>query len=151
MQTEHFESVSKPGSNQASLISEQFLPFFVDSFKLNNTKLKFLKQTFFTSQSGYRFGQKSFFMQQLNRKIVQVVESGLMNHWKSDHDVKKVAEAASGPEVLTLIHLGIGFEIYVICVLIACFTFACEIVTFNIRNYIKNKIFLTFSVTEYLE
>lgn len=133
MQAELYENISQFGSNQALIFPIQSIPLIADYFKLK-TQLKLLDQSFYTAQAGYIIDQNSYITQQFNRKIVQVVESGLMNYWKSQHEVKNVAEDLSGPEVLTLIHLEIGFEIYILCVLISIFAFVCEIVAFNVIN-----------------
>lgn len=125
-------NISKPGSNQATFVHLQNIAYISQLLKLQ-TQLKLLDQSFFTFQAGYEIHQNYYFTQQFNRKIVQTLESGLINYWKSKYEVKKDKSDSSGPKVLSMNHLMIGFKIFLLCVLISVFIFISEIKYFK-RN-----------------
>lgn len=63
-----------------------------------------------------------------DRKIIQLVESGLTDKIRSDHYDGRLVEDESGPTVLTLDQLGVGFQIWLLFLLISSVCFISEFV-----------------------
>lgn len=128
LQADFYTNISQAGSRSAAMSLLQNLPFVVEYANIT-IKLKLLSESFFTLHYGYTMYPTYFFAQQMNRKITQTVESGLMNYWISKHQPIPILETPTGPEVLTLEHTLVGFKIWIVCILISSTTFFVEIVS----------------------
>lgn len=133
--TDIFFNISKPGSKKATIMEGQQVPYMVDHLKIKTQPI-LLDQAFFTIQAGFAIHREFYFNQQLNRKIVQALESGLMNHWKSEINIKPVILDSSEPKVLTMDHLMIGFQVYVLCILICVIAFIWEIIALKLIKFL---------------
>lgn len=79
---------------------------------------------------GYATDGNFFLNQQINRKVRQTMESGLMNYWMSKYPLKNISTSAE-PEVLTLEQTLVGFKIWLVCVFVSTMAFLMEHVKYN--------------------
>lgn len=130
------EKLSHPNSKQALILMIENLPFVVAHANIS-TALTVLKQTFLTAHIGFTMQKDNFLNHQINRKITQAVESGLMDYWRMNYDPKPISEQPAEPQVLTMEHLALGFNIFLLCLAISFIAFIAE----NIKQKIVDGLF----------
>lgn len=85
-----------------------------------------LKEKIITDYIGFVLHMQSFIFEQMNRKVVQFVESGLAQKFTEKYKRARQSGEEGGPKVLTLEHLNSGFYIWLVCVCIAVVVFMIE-------------------------
>lgn len=123
------DSVLMDGSRTGIVVASDQLYVLV-----NRSKKKFqhrvLQEKIITNHVGFLLPPNSFIYEGFNRKIVQLVEAGLMQRYVAEHtgDYKEPEEEDGDPVVLNLDHLGIGFEICLLFLTIAFAVFIFEFI-----------------------
>lgn len=85
-----------------------------------------LKEKIITDYIGFVLHKESFIFDQMNRKVVQFVESGLAQKFMENYKRARKNGEEGGPKVLTLEHLNAGFYIWLVCVCTAVVVFLIE-------------------------
>lgn len=86
-----------------------------------------LQETFATNLIGLTFQRFEFMMEPYDRKILQLIESGLMAKFIRDNSsVYSTPIPNDDPAVLTLNDLSVGFKVWLFFVAIAIFSFILE-------------------------
>lgn len=93
--------LSHPSSKTAVFRSSEDLPYIANDLNLT-MPFKILQKTFRTAHVGFLTKRNYFLNNQLDRKVTQVVESGLMDFWRLKHEMKPKPANNTGPQVLTL-------------------------------------------------
>lgn len=90
-------------------------------------KIKFavLKEKIITDFLSLTTDKNHFLYESMNRKIVQLVESGVADKYVREQTIH-IPEEKIGPVVLTLDHLGFGFQIWLGSLTIAFMFFLLE-------------------------
>lgn len=99
------------------------------------TTLKILQQTYMTANVGFVTVKNHFLNHQIDKKVMQALESGLMDYWRHKQDLEPIMEPPAEPQVLTVEHLAIGFKIFAICLAIAVLVFVLE----HVLQWIVNR------------
>lgn len=120
-----YEETSRSGSKQTILICLQDLSPLINSIQTERA-FKIIEASSFTTQCGLETSKNNFLNRQVNKKIVQVVESGLMDYWTAKYVPRPKYFPQPGPQILTMDHLSIGFEIWLCCLLLCFVTFLIE-------------------------
>lgn len=85
---------------------------------------------------GFLLPRNSFFYEGFNRKVVQLVEAGLMQRYVAQYAEDYKEPEDDGEAVpLTLEHLGIGFEICFLFIAVAFVLFLCEFMCVRLARY----------------
>lgn len=127
--------LSHPSSKTAVFRSSEDLPYIANDLNLT-MPFKILQKTFRTAYVGFLTKRNYFLNNQLDRKVTQAVESGLMDFWRPEMKPKPANN--TGPQVLTLEHLAVGFLICMVCLLIAFIFFVIEHVQQKILYYLMS-------------
>lgn len=90
-----------------------------------------LKEKIISDYVGMALEKNSFLFELINRKVVQVVESGLAQRIMNNYRYIKKYTNDIGPTVLTLDHLYAGFFAWFVCVIVAISVFTCELCSFR--------------------
>lgn len=94
---------------------------------------------------GFLLPRNSFFYEGFNRKVVQLVEAGLMQRYVAQYAEDYKEPEDDGEAVpLTLEHLGIGFEICFLFIAVAFVLFLCEFMCVRLARY--QNIFYSLSI-----
>lgn len=104
----------------------------IDSDQLNEPRWKLkqnppysvLKEKVISDYVGLVLNKNNFIFDAMNRKVVQLVESGVAQKIIGEQVTKKLEH--SGPQVLTLEQLKAGFYIWLVCIAISIFAFIWE-------------------------
>lgn len=115
------------GSKRAIYTSDEFLQSFIKS---SDGKFKYLKlkERIVSDHISYIFERNYFMFEAYNRKILQLVESGIAAKIIQGYNQKTGELAEDGPAVLTLEHLSVGFEIWLLFLLVSSVCFLFEFV-----------------------
>ena len=92
-------------------------------------QLNTIDQKVFSYNLGYCLTDDSFFTQIYLKKIAQLIEGGFIDVWdirSKDHWSFAKEEEPDNRVVLTLDHLGVGFSIWCLMLLIALLVFGAE-------------------------
>lgn len=90
---------------------------------------KVLRQNFIVAIRGFRFPQYHILFASFNKKIKQIFEAGLLQHWH--RFLMKVKAHDTGPTALTVDVLSTGFQVWICFLIVAIFGFCLELVLFN--------------------
>lgn len=91
-----------------------------------------LQQPLMMNNIVFFFPRTSFIFESFARKLSQMIEVGIAEKVTRDHDVVKnrnVKVEESGPKVLTLDHLGVGFLAWLGFLMVSLICFVLEIIT----------------------
>ena len=119
------------GSNNAFVTDTEFLSFLEKS--LNGTK-KFTKlnEKILSNHWGFQFMTNDFMFKAFNRKVKQLVESGLADLIIRNANAADKPNILPGPIVLKLFHLEIWFKMLLMMMVLASIIFILE-------NMVKNR------------
>jgi hypothetical protein len=85
---------------------------------------------------------EAVYLEFLDTKVNQVKEAGLMDYWISKSIKKPMPMEESGPEVLTLQQLEIGFVIWLMIIGFSSFVFVVEVIVDKIKMRLYRNAFL---------
>lgn len=89
-----------------------------------------------TNHVSFLLPRNNYIYEEFNRITVQLVEAGIMQRYVTENaDDYKEPDDDSGPIALTLDHLGIGFEICFLFLVIAFAVFLCEFVCVRLARW----------------
>jgi hypothetical protein len=91
--------------------------------KLNPTTLN---EKILSEYWGFGFSPKNFIFDSFNKIIVKLVESGISEKIIKDHKKELTPEIVEEHIVLTIDHLLIWFQIWLVCLILASFAFFLE-------------------------
>lgn len=82
-----------------------------------------IKQPVLSSHVAMYFEQNHFLFEPINEKINQLINGGIIDHWiknatNSRYNLEK--QTKRGPKVLTMNHLMIGFQVWLLFLAFAC-------------------------------
>lgn len=89
---------------------------------------------------GLAFRPYSPFFETFDEKIDQLISSGLTAHWFKNYinpkGLKRVA-GVIGPQMLTMEHLTIGFQICLVMLMLSFIVFTLELIVWGIKRFIR--------------
>lgn len=127
-----FANVSQPRSKQA-IITAAYLTILKERLG-NDFELKFLDQMFFTTHTGLAMKEYFYLKHELDKHVVHCIENGLFGFWRHHSMKEPIPTDPPGPEVLTMSHLSIGFEIFAICLIVSTLVFTFELIWFKVSR-----------------
>lgn len=98
---------------------------------LSEGKIKFtqLDERIITDHIDFIFHKNNFMYKAFDRKLVQMIEGGIAERNVGEYDSRyKYEEPEGGPVVLTLSHLGVGFQFWLVFLIICVAFFVLELV-----------------------
>lgn len=99
----------------------------LDQVKNYNFDWRVLKEILVSTNLGLVFKAHNFLYQPFNGKIQQLIPSGIIDYWIQFYGTKKLGSSApSGPIVLTMDHLMIGFQVTLVSLGLALIAFIIE-------------------------
>jgi len=111
--------------NEALMIENYFVPLILG--RSNFTNYKMLDKTPISSHEGMVLVFGNPIDDAINEKITALLESGIMDYWIANSTYINADYLESGPQVLTLDHLFIGFAIWLIALAFAVVVFLIEV------------------------
>jgi len=121
-------------SNEALMIENYFVALILG--RSNFTNYKMLDQTPVSAFEGIALIYGHPINEAINEIISVLLESGIMDYWIANATYLKADDLDTGPQVLTLDHLFIGFAIWLIALASAVVVFLIEVVC----NMIKQRL-----------
>jgi hypothetical protein len=114
------------GSNTAFVTDSEFLSFLEKS---SNGTQKFTKlsEKILSNPLGFQFISNDFMFKPFNQKIVQLVESGIADMIIKNESSFTRKYVEEEPPPLTLDHLGVWFEIWIVMLSVAGLSFIVEL------------------------
>jgi len=116
--------------NEALLMDTYLMPLIIAKSGFKDSKV--LEETFLSTAEGYCLILGHPLNEAINEIISVLIETGIINHWISEtyHQLKAkhFLDLETGPQVLTLNHLFIGFVIWLIALAFAVVVFVIEII-----------------------
>ena len=103
-------------------------------------QLNTIDQKVFSYNLGYCLGEDSFFTQTYVKKMAQLIEGGFIDVWdkrSKNHWSFAKEEEPDNRVVLTLDHLGVGFSIWCLMLLIALLVFGAERFLSNAQKLLR--------------
>lgn len=124
------------GSKNGFVIGSDLLDVLKTDLK---EKFKFTKlnEKIMTTLWGFRFENNHFMFKAYNRKIVQLVESGIADLIVKNHAPKRYEEPFSEPKKLTLEHLDFWFIILTVFCGFALLCFLGEVLIAKVQRAMK--------------
>lgn len=116
------------GSKRCIIASNDLLTLIIN---LSKGKIRFLslREKVITDLRSFTMPRNSFLLEPFDRALTRLFETGHINlivkYWAKVH---YQFEESPTKVVLTLEHLGVGFQIWLVCLLIALSIFAGEII-----------------------
>lgn len=98
--------------------------------RLSRGKIEFtqLEERIITDHIDFAFYKNSFMYEAFDKKLVQMVEAGITERIVAKYDSPyKYEEPEGGPVVLTLSHLGVGFQFWLVFLCISIASFVLEL------------------------
>jgi hypothetical protein len=115
------------GSNRAFITDRDWYEALEYESK-GTAKLAILEEIVLSDHWGFRFEVNSFMYEPFNRKIVQLVESGLADVFvKNATKIWRNVDADDKHVSLTLAHLSVWFYLWLILMVIALLVFVLEV------------------------
>lgn len=109
-----------------------------NSFLNSSAKLKVLPERIVSNHKSFIFDQNHFLLLPFEKKIKNFVEFGLtdklIKDYEDSHRFWIERDAEDGPTVLTLDHLGVGFQICLLFLLLSSLSFCYEIAVEAVRK-----------------
>lgn len=162
------DSIAEPANKHTMMLQTVFIPYIQNKhYRSGHSSLILLEESYDTSFFSYVFPPFSPFFERFNGKIGDMISAGLFGYWLemqvNPKGFKRIEEGDK-PQVLTMEHFSICFEIWLISLAVGVSTFIIEMIflcckaivrtwlSANImRNYIiirtnlpQNAIFLSF-------
>lgn len=136
------------GSNRGFLDSEDQLEYIFENV-LEPLNFSILQEKVVPVFIGYLQLKDCFIFETLDRKVVQLVESGLAQVLVDKYHVIKKPAGKIGPKVLTFDHLDAGFFVWLACVAVVILVFIVEVIigkllSFFIQRSLKRLILWKF-------
>lgn len=126
------QQISEPKVKGTSLLSPEVFNQIGQSFRSGTASLTLLDETIATFPAGQKFNSYCPFYETFNRKIDRMISSGLIRHWYDEFYTRKsfkIKPEETGPEVLTMDHLGIGFLVCLIPLVLGIIAFVVELMS----------------------
>lgn len=131
--------VRKPDFKGGFLLNTQFIT--VQSITTKGIyKNHFLNEYFFTSHYGLSFPTNHFLYDIMSKKIVQLKSTGIIDNWKLPWFKSRYSidiEPETGPKVLSLKHLGIGFKVCMFMLSLSFVVFIFELMINRALKYFR--------------
>lgn len=104
---------------------------------MGNYSWEVLPRRIMTADGGMAFPIFHYFFEPFNELVDRIIPSGLTEHWtrtwfKSRYNEKK--STYKPPIVLTMNHLVVGFQVWLLCLLMSFVCFLYELISFRIRS-----------------
>lgn len=126
-------SLSEDGSNRAVFIMSASLDWM--RYETDDTfKYSVLKERVFAEHVGFSFDKKVFFYRPFNRKISQLLEGGIIDHYKSLEPEFPKDREVEGPVVLSLTHIHVWFYIWLIGLSLSLLSFVGELIVSKVHE-----------------
>jgi len=132
---EHFEAIKKSKGNHFLLIDDLELIAFNKKYNFSGVKL--LKNVLEPTTIPFAIVQCYFLRKSMEYRLKQMQVAGLIDHYMKEFANRKyleMMEEGEGLKVLSLDHLGIGFEAFLAFIGLAAFAFLLEILWFNMKK-----------------
>jgi hypothetical protein len=135
--------VAGPENKMAMILGKNFITFIHDEYRSGFTSILVLEEIVETVFSISVFYFDNPIYESFNRIVGQMDNAGLLNYWKEKNQNSKSKQKVEdiGPQVLTMNHLEIGFQIYLVSLTISIAAFIAEIVVFcanKVTRMMKN-------------
>lgn len=103
--------------------------------KLNGiAEVKVLNELFMEVPRGLRFPRGHVLFEPFDRKLVQLIQAGIVQRLVKSYYDLNMARIKKGPAVLTLQHLELGFQIWLFFLALSTIAFIAEILIFWRRH-----------------
>jgi hypothetical protein len=121
------------GSNNAFITDSEYLSYLEKS---SNESKKFTKldEKILSNHWGFEFMKNTFIFKAFNRKVVQLVEAGIADLIVKDETSVNHRSSDDEPEKLSLDHLGVWFNIWLVLLTAAALCFLVEFVVSRCRG-----------------
>lgn len=140
-----FNLISEPENKMVMILNDSFYHSIHNKlYRSGISSILVLDETVETIFDVFIFPKEAPFRfhESFTRSVGEMADAGLLNYWRATHQnpkgIKQKIEDI-GPQVLTMEHLEIGFQIYVISLIICVSAFVAEVAVFWI-NRINAKI-----------
>lgn len=141
-QCEHFECydiAAEPANKATILTSSDTLTGVLNlSYRSGSSSLELLDEIIKTIPMSVMFPFHSPLYEVFNKKIYQLLSTGLIYHWYN-HEINrkglKLKPEEIGPQILTMEHVSIGFLICFIPLALSVLTFLIEIAVFKCKVF----------------
>jgi hypothetical protein len=126
------------GSKRAFVIFSDYMQYLEPEWE-GNFKYTKLNEKIMTTLFGFQFTNNHLMFKAYNRKVVQLVESGIADLIIKNHTLKPYQQPFSEPLKLTLDHLGVWFIILAVFCGFAALFFIAEVLVAKVQRSMKNK------------
>lgn len=127
------------GANRGVLIPDDDIISVMNFGMEGRFKYTKLAERITHNHKGFLLRKNSFFYEAFNRKLEQLVESGIARKLVDQAmNLNEEKESDDGPVVLTLEHLGVGFKITLLFLLISFVVFLLEFVAVFCRRTVEH-------------
>lgn len=128
------ETLSDGSKNGVLIVSDQILQFRAQG----NFKMAILAERVMLNHKSFSFNKNHFLFKAFDRKLSQLVEAGLAKRFidEFENDYKMEREPDVEPEVLSFEHLSVGFQIWLLFLLVSFLCFCLEL----LRSFCLKKI-----------
>lgn len=136
-----YYKILQDGSKSGVLISSSQLYLLKRRDKERFQYVK-LKENVITDYEVFALGRNSFLHDALNRKMFQLIESGIVKKLvdETENLANRFVNDDDGKVVLTLGHLSIGFQIWLLFLFVAFLCFLMELVSFYFAQWMVRMI-----------
>jgi hypothetical protein len=125
------------GSKRAFVISSDYMEHMEANWE-GNFKYTKMNEKIMTTLRGFQFLNNHLMFKAYNRKVVQLVESGIADLIVKNHTRKPYQEQFSEPPKLTLDHLGVWFIIMGAFCGFAALFFVAEVLVAKVQQSMNN-------------
>lgn len=125
--------MTQESSFKGGVYAGQHMLFYLTKFTEMKLSLRMLREPFMTQNVGLAFSSLNFLTEPLKDKIMQLRPSGLLTYWVDNYLKQNRANQESEPEVLTMEHLTIGFQVCCMPLSLAFIAFIIEWLRFIVN------------------
>lgn len=140
------DQVAEPLNRKTTMSTRSnFRRFQNLAYRTGLSSLAVLDDNILTTCFGFTFTSVSPFYETFTEKIGQMISSGLYEKWQGEHDlhyerskIVKLRNEEVGPQVLTLDHLCICFQLWLIPLTLSFVVFLYEVLNIRVRQALKD-------------
>lgn len=114
------------GADRGLTLNSDYLRYYLWVMK-TKPPFSLLKEKIISDNIGFLLDGNSFMFEPINKKVSQFVESGLSQRIMKNYRATNWNDDETGPQVLTLDHLGAGFGLWLVCICSTILVFLCEV------------------------
>lgn len=124
-------NISQNASSRGAVVLSNF-QLMRNMQRLNGvTTVKVLSELFAEAPRGMLFPRFHVLYEPFNRKLDQLSQAGIVQRLIESYYTNNMIKNTKGPEVLTLKHLELGFQIWLLFIVLSTIAFIAEIFCFH--------------------